>query len=266
MKKTLGNDRARGKGKGKVEYSMREKARLHIQRKIASRELESGSAISELVIAKELGISRTPVREAISQLVSEGLLLQVPSGGVAVAQLSRRDIIDLYELREALEVYAAGKAARLRVSAPDLERLQEFVDSVLTLKLELDKSGRPALDDSQMQRLVASDLAFHALLVRMAANARILKVVNETRLLIRIFAMHRDGHRIEELDRIHRYHSDVLRGVAEQDPELATRTLSEHIQASMLERLNEYDQWEREASLRDSIPPFFDVFEAMEAS
>jgi DNA-binding GntR family transcriptional regulator len=260
MKKAPGNRR-----RGKDEFSMREKARLHIQRKIAARDLEGGSTVSELVIAKELGISRTPIREAISQLVAEGLLRQVPSGGVAVSQLSRRDIADIYELREALEVYAAGKAARMRVNSSDLERLRELADVVLVFKLELEKAGRTALDDSQMRRLAASDLAFHAMLVRMAANPRILKVVNETRLLIRIFAMHRDGHTIEELDRIHQFHSDVVCAVAERKPELATSTLTKHIRTSMEERLREYDQWEREASLRDSIPPFFDVFQAVDA-
>src|ERR1700738_1426886 len=105
MKRTNGVQR----GRGKDVSPMREKARQHIQWKIAARELAGGTGGSELVIAKELGVSRTPVREAIGQLVAEGLLQQLPTGGVAVAQLSRRDIIDLYELREALEVYAAGK-------------------------------------------------------------------------------------------------------------------------------------------------------------
>jgi DNA-binding GntR family transcriptional regulator len=243
---------------------MREKARQYVHRKIAARELAGGSLLSELAIAKELGISRTPVREAIGQLVAEGLLQQVPTGGVAVAQLSRRDIIDLYELREALEVYAAGKAARQRVSASDMIRLQELADFALHLKAELEQSGKPTLDEAQMRRFVASDLSFHALLVRTAANGRILKVVNETRLLIRIFAMHRDGHRIEDLEHIYQYHTDVLRAVGQQDPTLAMAKLSEHIRLSLQERLNEYDQWERETSLQESVPEFFDMFQAVE--
>src|SRR5690242_20693729 len=105
----------RAAGRGRDQGSMREQARQHIQRKIASKELAGGSAVSELMIAKELGFSRTPVREAIGQLLAEGLLRQASGGGAVVAQLSRRDIVDLYQLREALEVYAAGNAARSRV-------------------------------------------------------------------------------------------------------------------------------------------------------
>ncbi len=239
---------------------MREKAYIYIQRKIAARGLIGGSPISELLLAKEMGISRTPIREAMGQLVAEGLLEQIPNRGVVVVQLNRRDIIDLYELREALEVYAVSKAAQYSVNPSDLARLQELADGVLVFKAELEKSGKSALDLQQMHRFVSCDLAFHTLLMRIAANRRILKVVNETRLLIRIFTMHRDGHKIADLDQIYRYHNEVAQAIARQDRDSAMSVLSEHIQTSLKERLEEYDHWEREMSLRESEPVFFDMF------
>src|ERR1700712_3847581 len=96
----------------KLNYTIREKAYQYIQSRIADGDLPSGSAISELLLAKELGSSRTPVREALGQLVSEGLLEQTPNRGTIVVRLSREDIVDLYELREALEVYVVAKVAR----------------------------------------------------------------------------------------------------------------------------------------------------------
>ena len=110
---------------------MRERAYVYIQRKIAAQELKGGGAISELLLAKEMGISRTPIREAIGQLVAEGLLEQIPNRGVVVVQLNRRDIIDLYELREALEVYAVSKVAQYTVNPFDLSRLRELAEGVL---------------------------------------------------------------------------------------------------------------------------------------
>ena len=97
---------------GGNDLSIRERAYLHIQQLLLSGQLEAGSSVSELLLAKELGSSRTPIREAMNQLAAEGLLEQSPNGGMIVAQLGREDIIELYELREALEVYAVGKIAR----------------------------------------------------------------------------------------------------------------------------------------------------------
>lgn len=242
----------------KEDRSMREKAYAHIQKMIASRKLTAGAAVSELAIAKDLGISRTPIREAIGQLVAEGLLDQIPNRGAVVVQLTRQDIVELYEIREALEVYAVGKAARQQVGHGDLERLQELADNVLIFKEELEKSGRSALDQKQMHRLAAYDLAFHTLLMRIAMNSRMLKVVNETRLMIRIFGIHRDGHTTPAIEQIYRHHYEIVRSLAEHDRERSMSVVSRHIQASLQERLDEFDHWEREASLRESLPVFFD--------
>lgn len=245
-----------GRPAARDDRSVRQTAYLHLQRKIASREFPAGSALSELSVAKELGISRTPVREAIGQLVAEGLLEQIPNRGVVVVQLTRNDIVDLYELREALEVYAVGKAARHPLDPSDLRHLQNFADNITALQDELVKSGQAELDPAQMHRFVVCDLGFHTLLMRVAANARILKVVNETRLLIRIFAIRRTGHNVADLERIHQQHCDVLKAVSERDPDRAMRLLSEHIQNSQRERLAEHDHLERENSLKASLPVY----------
>ena len=239
--------------------SIREKAYLHIQRKIASGELKAGQAVSELAVANELGISRTPVREALGQLASEGILEQSPNRRATVMKLTRKDIIELYELREALEVYVVGKVARQPVRPVDLDRLQTLADAILPLKDELEQPGKSELDEEQMRRFVADDFRFHTLLLRLAANDRILKVATETRLMIRIFAMRRQGHGVPLLEDIHRRHAEVVRAIAEQDPQGAMRAVSEHIQVSLHERLDDFDHWEIENSLRQSLPYFFDV-------
>lgn len=238
---------------------MRTKAYHHIQHKIAGGELQAGQPISELAIATELGISRTPVREALGQLASEGILEQSPNRRATVATLTRKDIIELYELREALEVYSVGKAARQAIPRAALERLEAQADAILKLKEELERSGKSELDMEQMRRFVASDLGFHTLLMRMAANDRILKVVNETRLMIRIFAMRRQGHGVPMLEDIYRRHLEVARAIAAQDAEGAMKAISEHIQVSLHERLEDFDHLEIEASLRQSFPRFYDV-------
>jgi DNA-binding GntR family transcriptional regulator len=239
--------------------SVRQRAYLHIQRCIASGQLEAGSTISEVELARELGSSRTPVREALGQLVAEGLLEQSPTGGTLVVQLEREDIIDLYELREALEVYDVGKVVRLGVRQEELDRLQSLVDGFLLLKKELDASDDPALDPEQINRFIAYDVGFHARLMSMAQNFRMQKVINDTRVLIRIFTCYRRGHDAALLDQISREHQSLLDAVVGGDSELAMRLISEHIRTSQHDRLEDFDLGKREASIRACIPAFFDI-------
>lgn len=237
--------------------SVRRRAYLLIQKKIASGELKAGSLISEIALARELGSSRTPIREAAGQLLAEGLLDLSPGGGIIVTQLTRQGIRDLYELREALEVFAVGRVAQTGIRSGDRDRLNHFLGETQTLLRELRSSGAAELDPEQMRRFALSDLSFHTLLIRLAANARILKVVNETRLMIRIFGIQRSGHRREELERIYKHHKAILEAVVQQDIEGSRKLLAQHIQASANERLNEFDLWERENQLAglDLIDP-----------
>jgi DNA-binding GntR family transcriptional regulator len=229
--------------------SVRRRAYLLIQKKITSGELKAGTLISEVALAKELGSSRTPVREAAGQLLAEGLLDLSPGGGIIVTQLTRQAIRDLYELREALEVFAVGRVAHNGIRSAESDRLNLILSETQDILKELRASGRTELDPDQMKRFAFSDLSFHTLLIRLAANARILKVVNETRLMIRIFGIQRSGHKREELERIYRHHKAILEAVVHQDVEGARKLLAEHIQASAKERLDEFDLWERENQL-----------------
>jgi DNA-binding GntR family transcriptional regulator len=238
------------------DKSARERAYLLIQQKIAHGALRPGSAVSEVPLAKELGSSRTPVREALGQLVAEGFLEQTPNRGTVVVQLRRQDIIDLYELREALEVYAVNKAARQKHTPQDLKRLKNFADEILGLRDELLDTPDSRLDEQQMSRFIACDLGFHTLLLRMAANARILKMVNDTRLLMRIFSMHRSRHDAVLLTKIHNHHHGIFEAVADGEPVRASQLMSSHIQESLQERLVEYDEWEHESSMREALPAF----------
>ena len=230
-------------------HSVRAKAYLLLQKKIASGELPAGSLVSELAISKELGSSRTPVREAVSQLLAEGLLEISPGSGIVVTRLTRQAIVDLYELREALEVFAVGRATRKAMLPADRERLESLIDETRVLMKELAASEKNELNSDQMRRFSISDLGFHSLLIKMAANARILKVVNETRLMIRIFGIRRSGHKHDELQSIYKLHREILQAVIERDTGRAQELLAKHIQASAHERLEEFDHWEREVSL-----------------
>ena len=232
--------------------SMQERAYFHLLKQMLSGELSAGTPLSEAALAKELGISRTPLREAIRRLAAEGFVRQIPNRGSMVVEFSKRDIAELYELREALEVYAVGKAAEHTLRPSDHDQLEHLVCAALDLRDELTASGAPGLTVEQMQRHVQVDLSFHTTLLRAAANRRLLKAVADTRVLLNIFAMRRKGHSAAQLSEVHRYHSEIFRAVVRKDAEAAMRLMGEHIRVSRCERLEEYDEWEREVAMRQS--------------
>jgi DNA-binding GntR family transcriptional regulator len=252
-------ERPKRKRRSSSGLSVRERAYQHIKMLVSDGVLGPGAGVSELVLARELGSSRTPIREAMKQLDAEGLLEQNQNGGMVVAQLEREDIIELYELREALEIYSVGRVASFPLRPADRDRLQFMLDQLLVLKKELNDREIPELDEAQNRRFIESDLGFHALLMSMTGNSRIQKILHDTRLLIRVFAFRRRGHTAEELQSIYDYHQQILNAVVANDSESAMKAMAAHIQASQRERLNEYDHWRRESTLRQHLPEIFEA-------
>ncbi len=241
--------------------TLRERAYRHILTKILSGEVGAGGMLSELSLSKEIGISRTPVREAMGQLATEGFLEQVPGRGALVRQPSRMDLLELYELREALEVYAVGKVARHGLPAAAAENLSALCDDLVTLTAGLEARGGAILEAAEMKRFLALDLHFHNLLLRTSGNQRLTKVVRDTRLLLQIFGLPRRGHDLAQLRQIHVFHSGILEAVRNGDAATGIRLTTEHINLSKAERLDAYDQWERARSLPpdDFLTPYFGI-------
>jgi DNA-binding GntR family transcriptional regulator len=241
---------------------MREVAYHHIQRKISSRKLRAGAPVSDVAIAKELGISRTPAREAIRQLVSEGLLESLPGRGVVVVTLDRDDVRELFEMREALEGVAARTVAARAPSANEMRDFRSVALAMTALVKELEAGRQPALDEKQMERFEVADLAFHTYLMKLAGNRRSLKVVSGIRLLIRIFAARRGGHSLGVLKQISRDHLDLIKAVQSGDTEAAEACISRHISNSRQSRLEEFDRREREAALPQDVEAFLAEIQA----
>src|SRR5262249_16602450 len=99
-----------------------------LKAEIGTDAMPPGSRVRENDIAERLGISRTPVREALRKLEADGLIAHVPHQGAVVAELDRQAIIELYDMREVLEGTAARYAARL-ASEADILDLEELIES-----------------------------------------------------------------------------------------------------------------------------------------
>jgi len=241
---------------------MREVAYHHIQKRISARILRAGAPVSDLTIAKELGISRTPAREAIRQLVSEGLLESVPGRGVVVITLSRDDVRELYEMREALEALAARTVAARGLSTNELRDFRTVASAMTALIKELETSRRAALDERQMERFEVADLAFHTFLMKLAGNRRSSKTVSVIRLLIRIFAARRRGHDLVSLKRISKDHMDLIAAIQKGDPDASVACIFRHVSNSRKSRIEEFDRREREAALPHDVDAFLNEIRA----
>lgn len=223
-----------------IPSSLRQRAYAHLQRKLISGELRSGSVISEQSLAAEIGISRTPVREAIRTLQQEGVLEQVPRFGTVVRKLDRRDLIELYELREAIEPFAVAQAAS-RATAADIRALRELCTEIANLILDLNQSKTPVLDTPQMRRLLTADLGFHLTLLRMSGNGRMVKIVSDSRLLTGIFNSRRQAHTGLVLKTTLDQHDAILKAVEHGDRKQASSLMLQHIRHSKAQALDAYD-------------------------
>lgn len=219
---------------------LRLRAYGHIQAKMLAGQLLPGAVVSEQSIAEELGMSRTPVRDAIRHLEREGMLAPVPRYGTVVRDLDRRDLADLFELREALEPFAVARATG-RLSREDVAALVGFCQEIRALATGLGRSRGQALDAQGMRRLLEADMAFHLTLLRAAGNPRLLKIVSDSRLLAGVLGARRQEHTRDVLLHTCREHDAILRAAAAGDARTASRLMAKHIRSSRDQALAAHD-------------------------
>ena len=231
--------------------SLTDKAYKHLQQQLSGGLLLPGTVVSEKKVAVELGISRTPVGQAIRQLVAEGLMEQVPRYGTVVKEITKEDIEDLYELREAMEPYAARKAAA-KITKPHLEQLRILCRSIEQLAEDMDASGIDTLEGESLRAFLSADLAFHLYIVRSAANERMLKIVRESRFVSQVFRMRRARHDLEKAKAVCECHRQILAALEAHDGDLAAKHMYDHIHRSKVETIAFMEREDGNALASDS--------------
>jgi DNA-binding GntR family transcriptional regulator len=181
-----------------------------------------GEWLRQEEIASRLGVSQTPVREALDLLVSSGLAERVPYRGVRVAQLSSEEIVDSYALRLLLESAAARAAALLRTQA-QLDRLQAILEEMIPLV---------SLNDMSRQRQL--NLEFHSLLVRAGGNALLVRLYEMVANKFPDWMLYEYMFRHPELlssslDAEYNEHRQIVDAISRGDAEEAARCVLLHI-------------------------------------
>lgn len=183
---------------------------------IRSGVLESGERLMEIQVAEELGVSRTPVREAIRRLEAEGLVIMIPRRGTYVSDLSLRDISDVFEIREALEGLAVGLAAE-RITDSELEELERMM-------VEFGE----VIQRGDMEAMVEMDIRFHSKIYQASRNIRLVSILSNLReqtTRFRMASMSMPGRMQNTLEE----HRAIVEALGQRDPDEASRVTQFHL-------------------------------------
>ena len=236
--------------------SLREKAYQHIHNRILMGDLRAGDVISEAALASEIGISRTPVREAIKHLQAAGLVDQVPRYGTIVRQPEYRDIIELYQLRAALETFALV-ASEGKISDSAYRSGLAYCRQILDIAREMVRVGAVAMDADQLNRFLTADMSFHMVFLNSAGNERVVKLVTDARAQIRSCGAGRPDHSLQTIVRAYRYHRRILRSARRGNVTQAQYWMKEHLRDSLQATLTHFLQLDP----RGGSDAFFSLFQ-----
>lgn len=209
-----------------------EKIYHHLRTKLLAGELPPGARLDYKKISTEMGVSTTPVREAMGKLASEGLVELVPRAGAIVRKLGAQEAIQLYGVREAIETYAAAKAAD-KISAARLQHLDDLLVKMRSLITRSFSPSSSIMTGDNLAEFLQSDLAFHMTIIEAAGNPRLTKLAGDSHIHSRIFGVERFGHNqelMEEADQIHRL---IFESLKQRDAEQSSQLVSQHIQRSL---------------------------------
>lgn len=132
-------------------------------------EMEPGERLMEIQLAQKLGVSRTPIREAIRKLELEGLVIMIPRKGAEVAHITEKDMRDVLEVRSTLEELVVS----LAIKNVTEEKLKELKSA--------NKVFESAVVSKDVVNIVDADVKFHDVLYSMADNARLIQIINNLR-------------------------------------------------------------------------------------
>jgi DNA-binding GntR family transcriptional regulator len=187
-----------------------------IREAIIEGRLEPGRRLKEEELARELGISRTPIREALLVLQSEDLVVATPNRGATVKVHEAHDLHDLYELRALLEGHASRRAA---------ERITPA--ALAALRMSCERFDGLSTDDD-LRALVRENLFFHNTILEVAASVRLASMVRKVIELPLVYNSYRWYSPEQKRISAH-YHRQIVTALSARDADRAELIMKEHL-------------------------------------
>jgi len=189
----------------------------HLHEEILQQRLAPGTELREAALAEELGVSRGPIREAITRLAAEGLVTVRPRHGTVVRELTASDMIDAYQVREALEATAI-RLALPRLTKEDFAQLESLTDQMALHS-----------EEGDITKLFKANVAFHELICQLSGNKKLMLVhhtlMNELAVFQDRTLSLRGGNPAKSVTE----HRQILQAARDGDIELATSLAVAHI-------------------------------------
>ena len=187
-----------------------------LHKSILKGELKPGEVYTEKALAEDLGISRTPVREALLELASHELVIFLPRKGVMINRFTASDVQEIFELRKIIETAAVEKVTKFS-QAQDLYKLQEALDE-----------QRKALEKKDYNAFLQADREFHTICADLTSNRRLVGILENLRDMIQVMGVLALGihGRAEE---VIVEHENILAAVQKGEPAKAREMMERHL-------------------------------------
>ena len=205
-----------------VTHRIYEKIRMAI----LTGEIPAGERLVELDLAAKMNSSRTPVREALQKIASEGLIYSIPRAGYIVGEISETDLQEIFEMREALEGMASRLAAR--------RREDDEVERIIELFERIEKHSA----DTELEYYVEIGEKLHQFILQSCNNSMIANTME--RLRTRIMRIWKGGLSIPgRIDKAFEEHKEILMTIKEKNEDLAEHKMRQHISSAFKEYIKE---------------------------
>ena len=210
---------------GNIKTSKKEFAYMQIKHSIMNNEFTSDTSLTEAFLCERFGFSRTPVREALQRLASEGFVTFYPEKGFFVAQLSLEDFLQIYEMREALE----GMGARLcsmRITRSELQTLSHLLDKCIE-----------SYQKNDLKMAKEYDTEFHRFIIHSSKNSRIEATIKNLIELSKCSVVQSDDSlSSQDIDAL----QQLLNALRDSNESLAEELMRKRVAASKKYHFNRY--------------------------
>ena len=200
-----------------------DQALAYLRDAIQTQKINPGQEIDFAALAQKLGMSRTPIRESMRQLLTEGLLELLPGGAVCVTQLSAFEAEGFYHVRDELEIVAVRAAA---VHISDLE--------IEMLRANLSLFDRTRTESKKLSKI---DNQFHTILQDACNNSYLSQTLRRLRIRIGLL-QGRPFSNPERINDAYKEHASIIKALESRDPDKAQRAIAKHYRSARKSRLS----------------------------